>query len=62
MLVNALLKNWSMPYSLARIVTYTTKSLRKNEIPGKDYHFVLQDKFQERISMSFFFRIELFLW
>ncbi|MCL4229868.1 guanylate kinase [Candidatus Dependentiae bacterium] len=53
-LVNALLKNWSAACSLARVVTYTTKSPRKNEIPGKDYHFVSQDKFQELISMDFF--------
>lgn len=53
-LVNALLKNWSAACPLARVVTYTTKNPRKNETPGKDYHFVSRDKFQELIAMDFF--------
>lgn len=53
-LVNALLENWSVSCPLARVVTYTTKSPRKNEIPGKDYHFVSQDRFQKLIARDFF--------
>lgn len=53
-LVNALLENWSVSCPLAKVVTYTTKSPRKNEIPGKDYHFVSQDRFQKLIARDFF--------
>jgi guanylate kinase len=31
-------------------VSYTTRRPRPNEIPGRDYHFVSPDRFQEMIS------------
>jgi guanylate kinase len=31
-------------------VSYTTRHPRPNEIPGRDYHFVSQDRFQEMIA------------
>jgi guanylate kinase len=31
-------------------VSYTTRRPRPNEIPGRDYHFVGQDRFQEMIA------------
>ncbi len=31
-------------------VSYTTRQPRPNEIPGRDYHFVSQERFQEMIA------------
>jgi guanylate kinase len=31
-------------------VSYTTRRARPNEIPGRDYHFVSQERFQEMIA------------
>ena len=31
-------------------VSYTTRRPRPNEIPGRDYHFVSQERFQEMIA------------
>src|SRR5580692_10406814 len=31
-------------------VSYTTRRPRQNEIPGRDYHFVSQERFQEMIA------------
>ena len=31
-------------------VSYTTRLPRPNEIPGRDYHFVSQERFQEMIA------------
>jgi guanylate kinase len=31
-------------------VSYTTRKPRPNEIPGRDYHFVTADRFQEMVS------------
>ena len=39
---------------LARIVTYTTRPPRPNEIDGKDYHFTSRSDFQDKIKHNFF--------
>ena len=31
-------------------VSYTTRRARPNEIPGRDYHFISQERFQEMIA------------
>jgi guanylate kinase len=35
-------------------VSYTTRRPRPNEIPGRDYHFVSQERFQEMIANAEF--------
>ena len=35
-------------------VSYTTRHPRPNEIPGRDYHFVSQERFQEMIAQDEF--------
>lgn len=37
-----------------KVVTYTTRPMRKGEVNGKDYHFVSEDKFQQLIEDGFF--------
>lgn len=41
-------------YSFSKIVTYTTRPKRKNEVNGKDYHFVTKDKFLKLKDKKFF--------
>ena len=37
-----------------RIVTYTTRPPRKGEQDGKDYHFIPEDDFLEKVDEGFF--------
>lgn len=40
--------------NLKRVVTYTTKSPRANEIDGIDYHFLSKEEFIKKIEQGFF--------
>lgn len=42
-------------YHLKKIITYTTRKMRKGEINDRDYHFVTTKKFQELLKADFFF-------
>ncbi|OIO81018.1 guanylate kinase [Candidatus Pacearchaeota archaeon CG1_02_32_132] len=39
-----------LPSDLARVITYTTRKKRENEIDGKDYHFISKESFLEKVS------------
>ncbi len=39
---------------LNRIISYTTRTIRKNEIDGIDYHFISEDKFLDNLTNGFF--------
>ena len=39
---------------LHKVITYTTKSPRPGEVPGKDYNFLSEQEFKERINQGFF--------
>jgi guanylate kinase len=41
-------------YNIARLITYTTKIPRSNEINGKDYNFISHEEFEIRIKNGFF--------
>jgi guanylate kinase len=41
-------------YPISRVVTYTTRSKRVNEIDGFDYNFVTEKAFDELIRQDFF--------
>ncbi|MBI5956214.1 MAG: guanylate kinase [Chloroflexi bacterium] len=41
-------------FPLHFIVTYTTRSIRANEVDGRDYHFVSASRFQEMIQSGEF--------
>lgn len=53
-LVSAAIERLSPYFSLERVITYTTKQPRKTDIPGKDYHFISVEEFQEKIKKGFF--------
>lgn len=38
------------PYNIIPVIQYTTRPARKNEVEGKDYYFVSQDKFDKMIK------------
>lgn len=42
-------------YGFHKVVTYTTRNMRINEINGIDYHFVSLTEFVEKINSGFFF-------
>ncbi len=49
-IVNKLIEN----YGLNKMVTYTTRPMRVNEVDGKDYHFISKSEFEEKIKNGFF--------
>ena len=53
-LVAATLVNLEKEWPIERVVTYTSKNPRNNEVPGQDYHFIKVDEFERRIKQGFF--------
>jgi len=53
-LIQAVLEDLKSTYAIDRVVTYTTKTPRSNEVDGKDYYFVTQEFFIEKIKEGFF--------
>ena len=41
-------------YKMRKLVTYTSRSKRPNEIEGVDYHFLTKEEFEKRIKEDFF--------
>ena len=41
-------------YNLHKLVTYTSRPKRINEIDDVDYHFITKEKFEEKIKQDFF--------
>ncbi len=41
-------------YGMKKLVTYTSRAMRKGEVAGVDYHFLTRDEFLEKINASFF--------
>ena len=42
-------------YGYHRIITYTTRPKREQEVNGKDYHFISEEEFKQMIHQDFFF-------
>lgn len=42
-------------YHYQKMVTYTTRSMRVNEVDGIDYYFLTMEEFNKRIDKGFFF-------
>ena len=42
-------------YNIKKVVTYTTRNMRENEIDGIDYHFISKEEFLEKKNNNFFF-------
>lgn len=47
-------------YGYNKLVTYTTRNQRVNEIEGIDYHFITKDEFKNLIEQNFFFEYVLY--
>jgi guanylate kinase len=41
-------------YQFTRIVTYTTRPPRPNEVEGEDYHFISKSDFMDNVKHNFF--------
>ena len=41
-------------YGLNKMVTYTTRNMRPNEVEGVDYFFLTKEEFEKRINENFF--------
>lgn len=41
-------------YGLNKMVTYTTRNMRPNEVEGIDYFFLTKEEFEKRINENFF--------
>ena len=53
-LVQQVIKHIGHECSLQKVVTYTTKSPRPGEVQGRDYNFLSELEFKERIAEGFF--------
>lgn len=53
-LVNALIEQSGKDYIVERMVTYTSRSPRKDEKHGNDYHFIDEAQFKHKIESGFF--------
>jgi guanylate kinase len=53
-LVEAVVQDLSSQYDLERVITYTTKKPRAEEIPEVSYHFIGRQDFEKKIQEGFF--------
>lgn len=42
-------------YGMKKLVTYTTRDMRVNEVDGVDYHFLSKEDFIDKMNNDFFF-------
>lgn len=42
-------------YNIKKLITYTTREKRLNEVDGKDYHFLTPSDFIDKMNKGFFF-------
>jgi guanylate kinase len=53
-LVNLILERLGVLYSIDRVITYTSRKKRFDEIHGEHYHFLSIDEFENKIEEDFF--------
>ena len=53
-LANELFNRLGKAYNIHRVITYTTKSPRKGEQDGIDYHFISESEFESKLAAGFF--------
>ena len=41
-------------HGIKRIISYTSRSIRKNEINHVDYHFITKEEFEQKLAEGFF--------
>lgn len=49
-IVNKLIKK----YDYEKVITYTSRPMRKNEVQDKTYHFISEEEFKDKINSNFF--------
>ena len=52
--VNKLIQLYGTVYNLKRLITYTSRPMRSDEVNGKDYHFLSKELFAQKIKEGFF--------
>lgn len=53
-IANAVIAALKNNVTLERVVTYTTRSQRVNEVPGIDYYFISKEEFEQKRAGGFF--------
>jgi len=53
-LVNEVLERLSGQFSIDRVITYTSRKTRSNEIQGSHYHFISSQEFEKKLQEDFF--------
>lgn len=53
-LANLLVDSMVINRPIKRVVTYTTRDIRENEVEGVDYHFIAAKEFKLKIESGFF--------
>ena len=51
---DTIVKKLVSDYEFRKIITYTTRPIRKNEKQNEDYHFISEEEFKEKIKKGFF--------
>lgn len=52
--VTEVIKRLSKKFPIERVITYTTRTPRNNEVNGKDYHFLTHEEFENKRKNGFF--------
>lgn len=47
-------KEISQHYGFAKVISYTTRKPRENEVNGKDYYFISNDEFDDMVKLGLF--------
>ena len=53
-LVTEVINRLEGKYNISRVITYTSKTPRVNDVDGKDYYFISSQEFELRIKGGFF--------
>jgi guanylate kinase len=53
-IVTEVIKRLSKKFPIRRVITYTTRTPRNNEINGKDYYFLTHEEFENKRENGFF--------
>ena len=53
-IVNVILQELQKSYVIQKVITYTTRSIRKGEVDGIDYFFITKEEFEAKIQEGFF--------
>lgn len=51
---DTIVKELYLNYSFKKIVTYTTRPMRENEVDGITYHYISNEEFKRKIDEGFF--------